>query len=51
MILKQRDNADSGLTWEEYKSMSFTFQVSITIPVLKEILNLISGIRNFIYSY
>lgn len=26
MILKKRDNADSGLTWEEYKSMTFTFQ-------------------------
>ncbi|CAL9030002.1 unnamed protein product [Prunus brigantina] len=26
MILKQRKNADSGLTWKEYKSMTFTFQ-------------------------
>ncbi|KAF3448499.1 hypothetical protein FNV43_RR09212 [Rhamnella rubrinervis] len=25
-ILKQRENADSGLTWKEYKSMTFTFQ-------------------------
>lgn len=50
MILKQRDNADSGLTWEEYKSMSFTFQVSVIIP-LKGILKLISGTLNFIYSY
>ena len=26
-ILNQRENADSGLTWKEYKSMTFTFQV------------------------
>ncbi len=26
-ILNQRENADSGLTWKEYKSMKFTFQV------------------------
>ncbi|KAI5328834.1 hypothetical protein L3X38_028231 [Prunus dulcis] len=26
MILKQRKNADPGLTWKEYKSMTFTFQ-------------------------
>lgn len=25
-ILNQRENADSGLTWKEYKSMKFTFQ-------------------------
>ncbi|XP_050266245.1 cytochrome P450 87A3 [Quercus robur] len=25
-ILNQRENADSGLTWKEYKSMTFTFQ-------------------------
>ncbi|XP_022965233.1 cytochrome P450 87A3-like [Cucurbita maxima] len=25
-ILKKRDKADSGLTWAEYKSMTFTFQ-------------------------
>ncbi|XP_062030590.1 cytochrome P450 87A3-like [Rosa rugosa] len=27
MIVKQRENANSGLTWEEYKSMTFTLQV------------------------
>ncbi|KAM5572582.1 cytochrome P450 87A3 [Rosa sericea] len=27
MIIKQRENADSGLTWKEYKSMTFTFQI------------------------
>ncbi|KAL4565551.1 hypothetical protein LXL04_029651 [Taraxacum kok-saghyz] len=26
-ILKKRENPESGLTWEEYKSMTFTFQV------------------------
>ncbi|XP_071721033.1 cytochrome P450 87A3-like [Rutidosis leptorrhynchoides] len=26
-IIKNRENPDSGLTWEEYKSMKFTFQV------------------------
>ncbi|KAM5572578.1 hypothetical protein ABKV19_012570 [Rosa sericea] len=26
-IIKQRENANSGLTWEEYKSMTFTLQV------------------------
>jgi hypothetical protein len=26
-ILKNRENANSGLTWKEYKSMKFTFQV------------------------
>ncbi|KAF3958615.1 hypothetical protein CMV_016492 [Castanea mollissima] len=25
-ILNQRENADAGLTWKEYKSMTFTFQ-------------------------
>ncbi|XP_062146144.1 cytochrome P450 87A3 [Alnus glutinosa] len=25
-ILNKRENADSGLTWKEYKSMTFTFQ-------------------------
>ncbi|XP_059664075.1 cytochrome P450 87A3-like [Cornus florida] len=25
-ILRRRENPDSGLTWEEYKSMTFTFQ-------------------------
>ncbi|KAG6636864.1 cytochrome P450 87A3 [Carya illinoinensis] len=25
-ILNQRENADSGLSWKEYKSMTFTFQ-------------------------
>ncbi|PRQ16275.1 putative cholesterol monooxygenase (side-chain-cleaving) [Rosa chinensis] len=27
MIIKQRENADAGLTWKEYKSMTFTFQI------------------------
>ncbi|CAN1253652.1 Cytochrome P450 87A3 [Linum perenne] len=27
-ILKNRKDADSGLTWKEYKSMTFTFQVT-----------------------
>lgn len=26
-ILKNREIADSGITWKEYKSMTFTFQV------------------------
>ncbi|XP_015584598.1 cytochrome P450 87A3 [Ricinus communis] len=26
-ILENRENADSGITWKEYKSMTFTFQV------------------------
>lgn len=33
MILNQRENADSGLTWKEYKSMTFTFQVSHTLSL------------------
>lgn len=28
-IIKRRDNPDSGLTWSEYKSMKFTFQVNL----------------------
>lgn len=27
-IVRRRENPDSGLTWNEYKSMKFTFQVS-----------------------
>ncbi|KAF3496800.1 hypothetical protein DY000_02057795 [Brassica cretica] len=27
-ILKNREDAESGLTWEEYKSMTYTFQVA-----------------------
>lgn len=27
-ILRNREDADSGLTWEEYKSMTYTFQVA-----------------------
>jgi hypothetical protein len=30
-ILKNRENPNSILTWVEYKSMTFTFQVSSTI--------------------
>ncbi|KAL8141661.1 hypothetical protein V2J09_014693 [Rumex salicifolius] len=26
-ILRRRDNVDSGVTWKEYKSMTFTFQI------------------------
>ncbi|KAF5816114.1 putative cytochrome P450 [Helianthus annuus] len=26
-ILKERENLEAGLTWEEYKSMTFTFQI------------------------
>ncbi|CAH1453681.1 unnamed protein product [Lactuca virosa] len=26
-ILRKRENPDSGLTWEEYKTMTFTFQI------------------------
>ncbi|KAI3756456.1 hypothetical protein L1987_56277 [Smallanthus sonchifolius] len=26
-ILKERENPEAGLTWEEYKSMTFTFQI------------------------
>ncbi|MCI31819.1 cytochrome P450 87A3-like [Trifolium medium] len=26
-IIKRRENPNSGVTWEEYKSMKFTFQV------------------------
>jgi len=28
-ILRNREDADSGLTWEEYKSMTYTFQVAL----------------------
>ncbi|KAG8368271.1 hypothetical protein BUALT_Bualt15G0027900 [Buddleja alternifolia] len=31
-ILKKRENVDSSVTWEEYKSMKFTLQASYTIP-------------------
>ncbi|KAK4848782.1 hypothetical protein QYF36_017260 [Acer negundo] len=31
-ILKNRDNENSGFTWEEYKSMTFTHMVRYTIP-------------------
>jgi hypothetical protein len=27
-ILKKREDSSSGITWEEYKSMTFTTQVS-----------------------
>lgn len=28
-ILRNREDANSGLTWKEYKSMTYTFQVEI----------------------
>lgn len=31
MILKNRESSDSGVTWKEYKSMTYTFQVNIFI--------------------
>ncbi|CAN6723273.1 unnamed protein product [Malus baccata var. baccata] len=41
MILKQRENSDSGLTWKEYKSMKFTFQV---ISETVRLANIVPGI-------
>lgn len=32
-LLKNRDSADSGITWKEYKSMTFTFQVSLRVSL------------------
>ncbi|KAK6939230.1 Cytochrome P450 [Dillenia turbinata] len=31
-LLKNRENPESGLTWNEYKSMTFTHHVGYTIP-------------------
>ncbi|KAH7514003.1 cytochrome P450 87A3 [Ziziphus jujuba] len=40
-IVKQRENPDSGLTWKEYKSMTFTFQfISETVRLA----NIVPGI-------
>lgn len=30
-ILKNRENSDAGLTWKEYKSMTYTHHVSLHI--------------------
>ncbi|XP_017700002.2 cytochrome P450 87A3 [Phoenix dactylifera] len=40
-ILKNRENPDSGITWNEYKSMSFTFQV---INETARLANIVPGI-------
>ncbi|KAG1354597.1 Cytochrome P450 87A3 [Cocos nucifera] len=40
-ILKNRENPDSGITWNEYKSMSFTFQV---INETVRLANIVPGI-------
>ncbi|KAL9406406.1 hypothetical protein Peur_003378 [Populus x canadensis] len=40
-ILKNRENANSGLTWKEYKSMKFTFQV---INETVRLANIVPGI-------
>ncbi|KAL2902380.1 Cytochrome P450 87A3 [Bienertia sinuspersici] len=40
-ILKRRENPDSGLTWKEYKSMTFTFQV---INETVRLANIVPGI-------
>lgn len=29
-IVRDREDPDAGLTWAEYKSMTFTYQVSLT---------------------
>ncbi|KAM1158883.1 hypothetical protein ACFX1X_032521 [Malus domestica] len=41
MILKQRENSDSGLTWKEYKSMTFTLQ---SINETIRLANIVPGI-------
>ena len=33
VILKNREDPNSSLTWEEYKSMTFTLQVSFTLTL------------------
>lgn len=33
-ILKNRQKADSGLTWQEYKSMTYTFQVLQSVSLV-----------------
>ncbi|KAK6158109.1 hypothetical protein DH2020_005423 [Rehmannia glutinosa] len=40
-IIKKRENPDSGLTWNEYKSMKFTFQV---INETVRLANIVPGI-------
>ncbi|KAJ1416077.1 Cytochrome P450 [Sesbania bispinosa] len=37
-IVKRREDPNSGVTWQEYKSMTFTFQVikNLLIPLLRE---------------
>ncbi|KAJ4835069.1 hypothetical protein Tsubulata_028839 [Turnera subulata] len=40
-IVKNREHADSGLTWKEYKSMTFTFQV---INETVRLANIVPGI-------
>ncbi|XP_042511667.1 cytochrome P450 87A3-like [Macadamia integrifolia] len=40
-ILRRRENVDSGLTWKEYKSMTFTFQV---INETVRLANIVPGI-------
>ncbi|GMN32302.1 hypothetical protein TIFTF001_003613 [Ficus carica] len=41
MILKNQEDADSGITWKEYKSMTFTFQV---INETVRLANIVPGI-------
>ncbi|XP_020259623.1 cytochrome P450 87A3-like [Asparagus officinalis] len=40
-ILRNRENPDSGITWQEYKSMNFTFQV---IHETARLANIVPGI-------
>ncbi|KAM6556854.1 hypothetical protein CsatB_003873 [Cannabis sativa] len=40
-IVRNRENADSGVTWKEYKSMTFTFQV---INETVRLANIVPGI-------
>lgn len=35
-IIRRRENPDSGLTWNEYKSMKFTFQVNLHCHLFPE---------------
>lgn len=32
VVIRNRKDPNSGVTWEEYKSMTFTSQVNLAIP-------------------
>ena len=46
-IVRKRENPDSALTWSEYKSMTFTFQVNKALSI--SLVNFLKRIEQFIF--